>query len=112
MQIRLLLEYQLLQTIVKDHIVQILLRYDVSTVQEIRESSGASFPKLVADMNSIAGDIYDFHVGARQASVRYDGVRVRIGIRFITRYYDGELLNLGFRFSKKGHEYFMFFSNI
>ena len=55
----------------KDHIVQILLRYDVSTVQEIRESSGASFPKLVADMNSIAGDIYDFHVGARQASVRY-----------------------------------------
>ena len=64
-----LLEYQLLQTIVKDHIVQILLRYDVCTVQEIRESSGASFPKLVADMNSIAGDIYDFHVGARQASV-------------------------------------------
>jgi len=51
---------------VKDHIVQILLRYDVCTVQEIRESSGASFPKLVADMNSIAGDIYDFHVGARQ----------------------------------------------
>ena len=54
------------QTIVKDHIVQILLRYDISTVQEIRESSGTSFPKLVADMNAIAGDIYDFHVGARQ----------------------------------------------
>jgi len=53
------------KTIVKDYIVKILTRYDIMTVQEIRESSGASFPKLVADMNS-ENDIYDFHVGARQ----------------------------------------------
>ena len=50
---------------VKDQIVTILRRYDVSTIQEIRESAGTSFPALVADMNA-QEDIYDFHVGERQ----------------------------------------------
>jgi len=53
------------KTLVKDQIVTILRRYDISTIQEIRESSGESFPKLVADMNA-QEDIYDFHVGERQ----------------------------------------------
>lgn len=50
---------------VKDQIVTILRRYDISTIQEIRESSGVSFPLLVGDMNA-QEDIYDFHVGERQ----------------------------------------------
>jgi len=50
---------------VKDQIVTILRRYDISTIQEIRELSGVSFPLLVGDMNA-QEDIYDFHVGERQ----------------------------------------------
>jgi len=55
------------KTIVKDQIVTILRRYDVSTIQEIRDSAETAFPNLVADMNSIE-DIYDFHFGARQGT--------------------------------------------
>jgi len=45
--------------------VTILRRYDISTIQEIREAAGVSFPALVGDMNA-QEDIYDFHVGDRQ----------------------------------------------
>jgi hypothetical protein len=53
--------------IVKDHIVKILKRYDVSTIQEIRDSSETYFPKLVADLNADA-DVYDSIAGIRQGS--------------------------------------------
>jgi len=55
------------KTVVKDQIIEILRRYDISTIQEIRDSAETAFPNLVADMNAVE-DIYDFHVGARQGS--------------------------------------------
>lgn len=55
------------KTIVKDKIVEILMRYDISTIQEIRDSAETAFPKLVADMNAIE-DKYDWHTGIRQGS--------------------------------------------
>ena len=66
--------------VVKDNIIKILQRYDISTIQvshywvlikpfknkEIRDSAETAFPNLVADMNAISGDIYGHAVGARQ----------------------------------------------
>ena len=55
------------KTTVKDQIVTILNRYDVSTIQEIRDSAETAFPNLVADMNAIE-DKYDWHTGIRQGT--------------------------------------------
>jgi len=54
--------------VVKDNIIKILQRYDISTIQEIRDSAETAFPNLVADMNAISNNIYDHAVGARQGS--------------------------------------------
>jgi hypothetical protein len=50
---------------VKEILVKILTRYDVFTIQEIRDASGEAFPELIAALND-EEDRYDFHVGERQ----------------------------------------------
>jgi deoxyribonuclease-1-like protein len=55
------------KTEVKNQIVEILERYDISTIQEIRDSSLTAFPNLVADMNANE-DKWDYVMGARQGS--------------------------------------------
>ena len=50
---------------VKEILVKILTRYDVFTIQEIRDASGEAFPELIAALNE-EEDRYDFHVGERQ----------------------------------------------
>ena len=53
---------------VKEILVKILTRYDVFTIQEIRDASGEAFPELIAALNE-EEDRYDFHVGERQGKV-------------------------------------------
>ena len=70
------------KTEVKNQIIEILERYDISTIQvislkiieaainyfkEIRDSSLTAFPNLVADMNANE-DKWDYVMGARQGS--------------------------------------------
>ncbi len=53
---------------VKEILVKILTRYDVFTIQEIRDASGEAFPELIAALNE-EKDRFDFHVGERQGKV-------------------------------------------
>lgn len=55
------------KTEVKDQIVTILNRYDIATIQEIRDSTETAFPNLVSDINAV-NDIYDWWTGARQGT--------------------------------------------
>lgn len=55
------------KTEVKNQIIEILERYDISTIQEIRDSSLQSFPNLVADMNANE-DKWDWAMGERQGT--------------------------------------------
>jgi deoxyribonuclease-1-like protein len=52
---------------VKNQIVEILQRYDISTIQEIRDSTESAFPNLVDDINA-AEDKYDWFTGERQGT--------------------------------------------
>ena len=53
---------------VKEILVKILARYDVFTIQEIRDASGEAFPELISALNE-EEDKYDYHVGERQERV-------------------------------------------
>ena len=52
---------------VKNQIVEILQRYDIATIQEIRDISETAFPSLVNDIN-VAVDKYDWFTGERQGT--------------------------------------------
>lgn len=60
---------------VKEILVKILTRYDVFTIQEIRDASGEAFPELIAALNE-EKDRFDFHVGERQGKVFWNNAPI------------------------------------
>uniref|UniRef100_H2Y8D5 Endonuclease/exonuclease/phosphatase domain-containing protein n=1 Tax=Ciona savignyi TaxID=51511 RepID=H2Y8D5_CIOSA len=46
-------------------IVQILARYDLIVVQEIRDSKETAFDSLIGKLNNEYGDVFDYVIGAR-----------------------------------------------
>lgn len=50
---------------VRNHILQILPRYDIVLIQEIREASNTSFPALVNDLNQATGNRYGYIISSR-----------------------------------------------
>ncbi|XP_033102319.1 deoxyribonuclease-1-like [Anneissia japonica] len=50
---------------VVDVLVQIINRYDLILVQEIRDTSGEAIEQLVEEVNKVADDPYDYVIGSR-----------------------------------------------